>query len=46
LVHEYFGIDLRIVWQTATEDFSSIKPALIAMLADYDKELFDELNGK
>ena len=46
LVHEYFGIDYRIVWQTITQDIPPIEPALMEMLKEYDKELFDELNGK
>lgn len=28
LVHEYFGVDLRIVWQTVTTDLPSLKSEL------------------
>jgi uncharacterized protein with HEPN domain len=28
LSHEYFGVDLGLVWRTAIEDLSAIEPAL------------------
>ena len=31
--HEYFGIDLSTVWQTATVDVPALKPLLQALLA-------------
>jgi uncharacterized protein with HEPN domain len=31
--HEYFGIDLSTVWQTATVDVLALKPLLQALLA-------------
>ncbi len=30
--HEYFGIDVATVWQTATVDVPALKPALAALL--------------
>jgi uncharacterized protein with HEPN domain len=30
--HEYFGIDVTTVWQTATVDVPSLKPLLEALL--------------
>ena len=32
LVHEYFGVDLGLVWRTAIEDLPAIEPALTALL--------------
>lgn len=34
LIHEYFGVDLRIVWQTLKEELPSLKPVLEQMLDD------------
>ncbi len=31
--HEYFGIDVATVWQTATVDVPGLKPALTALLS-------------
>ncbi|WP_242393292.1 HepT-like ribonuclease domain-containing protein [Anaeromyxobacter oryzisoli] len=31
--HEYFGLDLGTVWQTATADVPALKPLLEALLA-------------
>ena len=31
--HEYFGIDLSTVWQTATVDVPALKPLVQALLA-------------
>lgn len=28
LIHEYFGVDIEIVWLAATEDLPSLKPLL------------------
>src|ERR1700687_648769 len=28
LIHEYFGVDLEVVWKTAKEDLPGLKPAL------------------
>lgn len=38
LSHEYFGVDLRLVWRTAVEDLPQVEPALAALL----KEDLDE----
>lgn len=34
LVHEYFGVDLGIVWQTATGDLPLLRDRLPAMLRE------------
>ena len=36
LIHEYFGVDLEIVWQVATSELPPLKPAFIKMLADIE----------
>ncbi|MCK9418070.1 MAG: DUF86 domain-containing protein [Nitrospirae bacterium] len=38
LIHEYFGIDLEIVWQVATSELPPLKPRFIKMLADIEGE--------
>lgn len=34
LIHEYFGIDLEILWKVAKEDIRSIRPAVLQILRD------------
>lgn len=34
LVHDYFVVDLRIVWQTATEDVPLVRPLIAKLLDD------------
>lgn len=34
LIHEYSGVDLEMVWKTATEDLPSIKPIISKVLGD------------
>lgn len=34
LIHEYFGIDLEILWKVANEDIPSLKSPLEAMAAN------------
>lgn len=38
LVHDYLGIDMDTVWDTATVDLGKIKISLEAMLKEMDKE--------
>jgi uncharacterized protein with HEPN domain len=38
LIHEYFGVDLEIVWQVATSELPPLKPTFIKMLADIEGE--------
>ncbi len=35
LVHEYFGVDLELVWGIVTDDLPPLKVALKRMLADH-----------
>jgi len=32
MIHEYFGIDLEILWKTIKEDIQSLKPLIKAVL--------------
>lgn len=34
LIHEYFGIDLEILWKVAKEDIRSIRPAIRQILRE------------
>jgi uncharacterized protein with HEPN domain len=34
LSHEYFGVDLGLVWRTAVEDLPAIEPGLEALLKE------------
>lgn len=36
LIHEYFGVDMAIIWQTATENLPPVVPLLHAILEDED----------
>lgn len=38
VVHEYFGVDLGILWQTATKDVSELEAALGAIVTDLGRE--------
>jgi uncharacterized protein with HEPN domain len=37
LVHEYFGIDLEILWGTAKEDLPGLKTPVSKVLEDMEK---------
>lgn len=37
LIHEYFGVDLSIVWQAIKEDFPTIKPSVEKLLKELHK---------
>lgn len=36
VIHFYFGVDLEIVWLTATEDIMEIKPLIKDVLEELD----------
>lgn len=38
LVHEYFGINIKVVWRTIKEDIPSIKPTMKEMLEKLERE--------
>ncbi len=35
LVHDYSGVNLTIVWKTATEDLPEIEPLILELLSQY-----------
>jgi uncharacterized protein with HEPN domain len=37
LIHEYFGIDLEILWKVAKEDIKSIRPAIRQILKELQR---------
>jgi uncharacterized protein with HEPN domain len=34
LIHDYFGVDLKVVWRTLKEDITPLRAAVARMLAD------------
>jgi len=38
LVHEYFGVNLRVVWSTVTQDLPALKPLIEQMVQESVKE--------
>jgi uncharacterized protein with HEPN domain len=42
LIHDYFGVDLAVVWRTLHEDLPPLRTAVTRMLAALDAEGRDE----
>ena len=38
LIHDYFGVDIEKVWNTAQEDLPSLKEQVINILRDYGRD--------
>jgi len=38
LIHDYFGVDLEVVWRTLREDLPPLRVAIGQMLEDLDRE--------
>ena len=38
MIHGYFGVDLRVVWETVREDLPPLRAAVARMLADLEDE--------
>jgi uncharacterized protein with HEPN domain len=38
LIHEYFGVDAKIVWDIIQEDMPNLKMSIEIILAAYDKD--------
>ncbi len=34
LIHEYFGVNIKVVWKTIKEDIPSVKPLLRRIMGD------------
>lgn len=41
LIHEYFGVDLEVLWRTVQEDLPPIRDAIRRMLAETEGERRD-----
>lgn len=37
LIHEYFGVDLGLIWKTVKEDFPRLKTQITEILAEINK---------
>ncbi len=37
LIHDYFGVNMEVVWKTVTEDLSRLESEILRILADSDK---------
>jgi len=40
LIHEYFGVDLKRVWNTITKDIPKLKPSFEKIFKDFQRENF------
>ncbi len=38
LIHEYFGTNLQVVWNTVNEDIPKLKPSITAMLEKIERQ--------
>ncbi|MEW5759871.1 MAG: DUF86 domain-containing protein [Candidatus Thermoplasmatota archaeon] len=38
VIHEYFGVDVRVVWETATRHLPEIRPLIQNVLKDMEKK--------
>jgi len=38
LIHDYFGVDIEKVWDTARQDLPVLKEQVIRILNDYGRE--------
>jgi len=38
MIHDYFGVDLSIIWKIASSNFPETKPNIIMLLKDLGKE--------
>jgi uncharacterized protein with HEPN domain len=38
LIHDYFGVDIEKVWDTAREDLPVLKDQMVGILKDYGRE--------
>ena len=39
LIHEYFGVNLKVLWKTIKEDLPTLKPLIEEMLENMNKEI-------
>jgi uncharacterized protein with HEPN domain len=41
LIHDYFGVDLRVVWRTAQEDVPPLRAQIARVASDLSAEMND-----
>ncbi len=34
LIHDYFGVNIKVVWKTATEDLPELEPKIRLIIAE------------
>jgi uncharacterized protein with HEPN domain len=37
LIHDYFGVDIQVVWKTATEDIINLEKDIKQIIAEFSK---------
>lgn len=37
LIHEYFGVNLQVLWKAVREDIPPLKSSLVSVLRELDK---------
>lgn len=37
LIHDYFGVDTQVVWNTATEDIVALEEKIKNLISDYSQ---------
>lgn len=42
MIHEYFGVDLKVVWETVQKDIPSLKPLMVQVIEQESKEESDK----
>ena len=42
LIHEYFGLNLQVIWKTLKEDFPKLKPVIAEMLEKATQQSSDD----
>ena len=45
IIHEYFGVDLEIVWEVINNELPPIKPLILSVLEEIDNKTREEING-
>ena len=38
VIHEYFGVDLEVIWRTVREDLPALRAAVARMVEELERE--------
>ncbi|MFQ4136723.1 DUF86 domain-containing protein [Nodosilinea sp. PGN35] len=38
VIHQYFGVNLRVIWDTIKQDFPALQPTIAQMLSDLSND--------